>query len=197
MGRGRPRKTDPDIVLDTAMKVFWEKGYDGTSMSDLVTATGMAKPGLYACFGDKEALYKKALTNYINTLSSHLLEDLRHSKDPLKTVVRRFFDNVVQSMLDKNNPCGCFVVNSLIGCASQPPALEKLVRDFDTTRRNAFVLRFEQAQTAGELPADVNAKALGEFFSGQSLALGVLGRASTDKEAFADFIDVAMTAFPE
>ena len=56
MVRGRPRKTDPESALDSAMMLFWKKGFEATSMSDLSEATGMAKPGLYATFGDKEAL---------------------------------------------------------------------------------------------------------------------------------------------
>ena len=61
MSRGRPRKTDPDKALETAMKLFWKQGFEGTSMNDIAAATGMAKPGLYATFGDKEAVYAKAL----------------------------------------------------------------------------------------------------------------------------------------
>ena len=66
------------------MKVFWEKGFAGTSMNDLVAATGMAKPGLYAAFGDKQSLYAKALTRYFRDLGSPMHEDLVQSPDPIR-----------------------------------------------------------------------------------------------------------------
>ncbi|WP_120497479.1 TetR/AcrR family transcriptional regulator [Kiloniella sp. EL199] len=196
MGRGRPRKTDPEEVLDTAMKVFWSKGFEGTSMSDLVCATGMAKPGLYACFGDKESLYKKSLARYYNNLGMPLLDDLKNSDDVLSVVVRRFLESVAKSMLDKDCPSGCFVVNSLVEESSQHPELETITKEYDQKRRDIFVTRFEQAQKNGELPQNTDAKALGEFFSAQSLALGVLGRTNADKKELNSFIDIAMTALP-
>ena len=196
MARGRPRKKDPEQVLDTAMKVFWDKGFDGTSMSDLVCATGMAKPGLYACFGDKESLYKKSLLHYYSNLGTPLIDDLRTSNDALKVSVRRFLKAVAHSMIDNSHPSGCFVVNSLVQGASQHPAMEAIGREFDQNRRNAFIEVFAKAQQKGDLPANADAKALAEFFSAQSLALGVLGRTNANEETLNSFVDVAMTALP-
>jgi AcrR family transcriptional regulator len=196
MARGRPRKTDPAAVLDTAMRVFWQKGFEATSMSDLVTATGMAKPGLYATFGDKEALFTQALTHYFNELGSPLLNDLSRSADPLHVVVRRSLDAVAASALDKAGPGGCFVVNSVVECAHGPGSLEELVRAFDRKRRSAFVDRFRAAQRRGELPGDVDAKAMGEFFAGQAVALAVMARTGANRKSLDRVIDVAMTVIP-
>ena len=192
MRRGRPRKTDPDKALEASMRVFWEKGFEGTSMSDLVAATGMAKPGLYAAFGDKEALYTKALTHYFTELGSPLLDDLMRSPDPLPVVVRRFLDTVAASVVDKTNPGGCFVVNSVVECANRPAPLEDLARAFDAKRRAAFIDRFRAAKQQGELPTDADARALAEFFAGQALALAVMGRGGSSRGSLDRFIDVAM-----
>ncbi|MBL4693161.1 MAG: TetR/AcrR family transcriptional regulator, partial [Magnetovibrio sp.] len=113
MGRGRPRKIDPETALDIAIEMFWKKGFEGTSMNDLAAATGMAKPGLYATFGDKQALYAKALTRYFREHGAGLLDDLVHSDDPLRVVILRFLTTVAASSIDKNCPGGCFVVNSV------------------------------------------------------------------------------------
>jgi AcrR family transcriptional regulator len=196
MTRGRPRKTDPDTALADSMKVFWEKGFQATSMSDLVAATGMAKPGLYATFGDKEALYSKALTHYFSELGAPLLDDLRRSSDPLPVVIRRFLETVAASVVDKSSPSGCFVVNSVVECAHHPSPLEDLARSFDAKRRAAFVERFRAAKKQGELPGDCDAKALAEFFASQALALAVMGRAGTNRRALNRIIDVAMQVIP-
>jgi AcrR family transcriptional regulator len=197
MKRGRPRKTDPDIALDTAMKVFWDNGYEGTSMNDLVVATGMAKPGLYAAFGDKEGIYTKALKHYFHQYATPLLDDILKSTDRLEIVIRRALQTIADSASDKTGPSGCFAVHSIIECASQPPALETLGRAFNEKRHKTFLKRFRAAKREGELPDTANAKTLAEFFSGQVLALAVMARAGADRKSLYRFIDVAMKALPK
>lgn len=194
--RGRPRKTDPDVALDAAMNIFWKQGYDGTSMNDLVAVTGMAKPGLYATFGDKEVIYTKALSRYFHKLSSPLFDDLIESPDPLDVVVRRFLQTIAASAMDKASPNGCFLVNSVIECEKHSPALEAQVRTYNENRRAAFVKRFHAAQEQGELPANTTALALAEFFSGQVMALAVLGSSGADQKSLERFIEVAMSVLP-
>ncbi|MBL4907153.1 MAG: TetR/AcrR family transcriptional regulator [Sneathiella sp.] len=196
MGRGRPRKTDPEAVLDKAMRLFWEKGFDGTSMSDLVSVTGMAKPGLYNTFGDKEALYAKTLTHYVADYGESSFHDLIHARLPLEKAVRVFFDDVVAMLVDKTNPGGCFLANTLIDCTKHSSELDALALKYNGERLSAFVERFQRAQAQGELPAGADAETLAEFFSGQSLALSVMGRAGADKQTLDRFVDVAMTALP-
>lgn len=196
MKRGRPRKTDPDKVLEEAMKLFWEQGFDGTSMNDLSACTGMAKPGLYATFGDKEAVYSKALERYFEKYSMPLVDDLATSPDPLDTVIRRFLQTIADFVVDKSRPGGCFAINSVVDCANQSASLENPGRAIQERRRNAFVQRFRAAQATGELPKKANADALGEFFAGQVLALGVMASGGASLKAMNQLIEVAMTALP-
>jgi len=195
MGRGRPRKTDPDAVLDTAMKLFWERGYEATSMNDLAAATGMAKPGLYATFGDKETLYAKALARYV-AKGSPEFQEIFNAPVSLEIFLRRYLDTVAASLLDTSTPCGCFIVNSMIDCASQSAALEALGREVNKKRNDAMVKRFRAARKQGELPADADVRALADFFSGQTLAMAVMGRAGADRKRLQAFIEVVMTALP-
>ncbi len=191
--RGRPRKTNPAVALDEAMKIFWKQGYDGTSMTDLVAVTGMAKPGLYATFGDKEDIYTKALSRYYHEYSTPLFDDLIDSPDPINVVVRRFLQAIAASVVGKTCPSGCFLVNSVIECENQSPALEVQVRAYNDNRRAAFAKRFQVAQEQGELPTNANALALADFFSGQVPALAVLGSGGADQKSLEQFIDVAMS----
>ncbi|MEH6405509.1 MAG: TetR/AcrR family transcriptional regulator, partial [Sneathiella sp.] len=113
MVRGRPRKIDPDTALDIAVRLFWDQGFEGTSMNDLVEATGMAKPGLYAAFGCKEQLYIKALTHYLDQ-SAPMFKELVASPDNLPVVLKRFLSSIRDGAIDKTCPSGCFVVNSVV-----------------------------------------------------------------------------------
>ena len=196
MPRGRPRKTDPDVVLDTAMKAFWERGFDGTSMNDLAEKTGMAKPGLYANFGDKEAIYAKAMERYCSTYAGPMLEDLVRSTDSLEITVRRFLDGVVAAATETMGPKGCFIANNLVECAGMPASLEALGRYVEERRQKAFVMRFQLAQKKGELPTDTDIKSLAEFYSGQALALAVMARAGAPWATLYRFIDTAMSLLP-
>lgn len=196
MPRGRPRKTDPDTVLDTAMKAFWERGFEGTSMNDLSAMTGMAKPGLYSNFGDKEAIYAKAMERYCSSYAGPMLEDLVRSDDPVEVVVRRFLDGVVSAATETMGPKGCFVANNLVECAGKPASLEALGRYVDEQRQKAFAIRFQSAQKNGELPQETDVKSLAEFYSGQALALAVMARAGAPWATLYRFVDTAMSLLP-
>ena len=197
MPRGRPRKVDLESALDTAMKVFWERGFEATSMNDLSVATGMAKPGLYAAFGDKEQLFCAALTRYFDTSGRLLLDDLVQSPDTVAAAVRRFLEAIAGALLDKSKPDGCFIANSVVECAHQASPLKGLARDLDARRREALLERFQRAQREGELPKDAETEAFADFFAGQALAMAIMGRAGADKATFERFIDVAMKALPD
>lgn len=164
-------------------------------MNDVACATGMAKPGLYANFGDKEALYSKALARYFEQ-GEPMFDAVFSSGKPLAEFVRSYLETVSASLADKSTPYGCFLVNSLIECAGQPPALESLSRNLQKQRLAALTGRFREAARNGELPGEADPKALAEFYAGQALTLGVLHRSGADKRALKRFIDVALTALP-
>jgi AcrR family transcriptional regulator len=196
MPRGRPRKVDLESALETSMNVFWAKGFEATSMNDLSAATGMAKPGLYAAFGDKEQLFCKALTRYFSMSGQLVLDELVQSRGPLSADIRSYLDKIADSLLDKSKPNGCFLANSVVECADHTSPLAQLARDFDARRRQALFERLERARQIGELPEDAGIEALADFFAGQALAMAVMGRAGSDQATFERFIDVAMQALP-
>lgn len=195
MGRGRPRKSDPDTVLDIATRIFWDKGFEGTSMKDLADATGMAKPGLYAAFGCKEQLYVKALTHYFNQ-SAPMFNDLITSPEGLDVVLRRFLETIASGASDKTCPSGCFVVNSVIECANKVPSLKEAGRNLDEMRHSALIARFQMEKKRGTLSPAIDAMALASFFNGQCIALAVMGRAGNSQETLNQFIDMALKILP-
>lgn len=196
MARGRPRKTDPDDALERIAKVFWEHGYDGASLSALSAAAHMAKPGLYANFGDKEEMFAKALTYYFQDKGRAVLDDLMNSPDPMAVALRRYLEAIADMVEDPECPNGCFVVNSLVDSGSLTPDLVALSRDFDLRRRQAVQRRLRLAEERGELPRGSDADALAEFFSSQVLALAVMARSGVGRETLQQVVDVAMSVLP-
>ena len=196
MPRGRPRKCSRDKVLETAMTAFWRNGYEATSMNDLSLATGMAKPGLYAAFGDKEGLYRAALIRYFDGWLQPVLDELSGSQEPLPDSLRSFLNKIADVLSDAATPGGCFVTNTLTELSGQSEVLTGVAREFDDRRLLAVRDRIARAVSDGELPGGTDVDALAEFFAGQPLAMAVMGRAGADRAAMARLIGVAMRVLP-
>ena len=177
------------------MRLFWARGFDGTSMNDLAAATGMAKPGLYATFGDKQALYQKALARYVGELSEPVIGGAG-ATDPIDVVLRRHLEWVAALASDPTGSGGCMVVNTLVECAHKAEGLEAAGQRISAERRQALLQRLEAARVNGELPAGTDIDALTTFYSGQVVALAVMARSGADAATLAQLIDVAMTALP-
>src|SRR5690349_13817425 len=106
--RGRPRSFDADRALDQALKVFWSKGYEGASLPDLTKAMGISRPSLYAAFGNKEELFKKALERYSAGPACYVREAL--DAPTARAVAERLLNGAVEMMTNPKNPRGCLAV---------------------------------------------------------------------------------------
>src|SRR2546426_4232070 len=106
--RGRPRSFDADKALEKALRIFWKKGYEGATLPDLTRAMGINRPSLYAAFGNKEALFRKAIDRYIEGPACHLGEALE--EPTARKVVERFVRGSIDLVTDPRNPRGCFLV---------------------------------------------------------------------------------------
>src|SRR6202051_2035496 len=111
---GRPRSFDLDEAADRALHVFWQKGYEGTSLSDLTKAMGINRPSLYAAFGDKEALFRKALDRYLKGPSAYTQEALR--EPTARAVVERLLLGAADLNTARRNPGGCLMVQGALAC---------------------------------------------------------------------------------
>lgn len=138
---------DKDEILEKAMNIFWEKGFHGTSLSDLIEATGLHKGSLYNSFGSKEDLYLKAL-NYYGLRSHRSFEEL---EKPL-IFLKSFFRRLVEEGVEKSNYNGCFVMNSNLEFGREGSKAQKLSKSlFDRTEEN-FEKIIRLAIENGELP---------------------------------------------
>lgn len=196
MPRGRPRKVDPKDALKTAMMTFWEKGYERTSMTDISNATGMAKPGLYANFGDKDEIFKKALALYNDEMGGPMAEELVSSSAPLKDALRTSLSGMMHSIKGSGQPMGCFVINSTFECGAGDEGIKDKVCDLNISRRDAYLARLKRAKAEGELNETAEEMALANYFAGQSAAIGVMAQSGVEIGDLEAMIEVSLSVLP-
>lgn len=138
--RGRPRAFDRDAALRRAMQVFWARGYEGTSLSDLTAAMRINSPSLYAAFGSKAGLYREALDRYEKGLGSFDVTSVG-SATTLAEAVRRLLETAVRAVTHPDRERGCMVSSGMIACHPEHAAL---ARDL-AARRDAMRERVAQA----------------------------------------------------
>src|SRR6202030_34735 len=140
---GRPRSFDLDEALERALQVFWRKGYEGASLSDLTKAVGVNRPSLYAAFGDKEALFRKALDRYLNGPAAYTQEAL---KEPtVCAVVDRLLRGAVDLNTSPRNPGGCLTVQGALACGEAADSIRQELVACRAAGEVALRRRFEHA----------------------------------------------------
>lgn len=153
----RPRQFDEQQTLQAVTQLFWDKGYEGTSLSDLCGATQLNRPSLYGAFGNKEAIFLKCLEAYREKEFPRILEGIDVEKTPLAKI-RRIINNYSGFLTDCSQPCGCLVVSCQHHRNILPPSvkgyLERLHDDFVGFLEGLLL----GAVANGELPSDTNAK---------------------------------------
>lgn len=193
MKTGRPREFDPEKALDRALKVFWKKGFDGASLADLTEAMGINKPSLYAAFGDKESLFRKAIDRYVAMSACHIQAAL--SEPTARAFVEKLWNGPLSNCENSRSPRGCFLVQgSLASDTSQ--ALQRAVVKQRNKGEDAIRERFERAITEGDLPPNTNAADLARFVTTITYGLAIQsasGVALADLKAVGE---IALNAIP-
>jgi AcrR family transcriptional regulator len=188
--RGRPRAYDPQVAIARAAEVFWKAGYAGTSLDDLVAATGMNRPSLYAAFGDKRDLYLKTLDYYRD--EGRALARAALAGDPtLRVFLKRFYDKALDLYLE-GGPRGCFS----IGTAATVAAVDDDVRGFlaESMRTTDSFLRhqIESAKARGELSRDADPAALAYLASATLHTLAIRTRAGLSRKELDALVKAAI-----
>jgi AcrR family transcriptional regulator len=189
---GRPRAFDVEKALHQAMQVFWRKGYLGTSLSDLTDAMGINRPSLYAAFGDKKSLFRKALDHYAKGPSSYLDQALQ--EPTARAVVERLFHGVVNLLTDPRTPATCLWVHGALSCGD-----DSLRKEFATQRAAGLAqltTRFKRAVADGDLSVDSDADTLAHYVQTVNFGLTVQASTGATRRELLRIVELALKTLP-
>ena len=190
--RGRPRTFDVDKALDSALKVFWRKGYEAASMPDLTRAMRINRPSLYAAFGNKQSLFCTVLKRYSDFQRENLGAALALPK--AREVARRILHDAVDRQTSGGNPRGCLHVRGSLSCGNSPGIRRKL----DASRaelERALSDRFRRAVEEGDLPPDASPSDLTRYLMTVIQGLSVQSVGGASRAQLLSIADTALAAF--
>lgn len=190
---GRPRAFDPDEALDKAMRLFWAKGYEGTSLSDLTEALGINRPSLYAAFGNKEELFRKACERYAACASSMSVCSLEGR--PVQEAVAAFLYGTAEGAPNEEHP-GCMLVTAALATSEESESVRQEMCQARNQVQNAWQERFERAVRAGELPEGSDPATLARYLMTVSNGMSVQARSGATREELRQVATLALRAWP-
>jgi TetR/AcrR family transcriptional repressor of nem operon len=176
----RPREFNEEIALDAATECFWRRGYEATSVRDLAAAMGISGPSLYNAFGDKRALFAKALESYLNQSARAMIKRVEESLPP-KEAVRRFLDEIIESSVSDRERRGCFLINSAVEVAPHDSELGEFIADRFGEIEAFFYRSIKAAQAEGAIPRGRAPRDLARLLLGVLLGIRVLARSKPNR----------------
>jgi AcrR family transcriptional regulator len=190
---GRPRKFDPDAVLETAMELFWEHGFEGVSISDLTAATGINRRSLYAHFGSKDDLFGQAVARYMAGPAAYIAEALMRPSAWL--VAHAIVHGAVDANTTEGRPRGCLLVQSALAAGEESEAvrLDLLRRRQDGVE--ALARRFDDFQSGGEL-AGADSLALSRWINAVCQGIAIQARSGASRGELHELAELALTGWP-
>jgi AcrR family transcriptional regulator len=191
---GRPREFNLDKALDRALKVFWRKGYEGASLPDLTKAMGINRPSLYAAFGNKEALFRKAIDRYLEGPAAQVRAALQ--QPTARAVVEQVLRETIELITDSRNPRGCFMVQAALACGDTADCIRRELAKRRDAGVTALRERFERAAAEGDLAADCNPADLARYVATVMHGLSVQAAGGAPRNELERVAKIALKAWP-
>ena len=191
---GRPRAFDIEKALERALRIFWEKGYEGSSLSDLTEAMGINRPSLYAAFGNKEALFRKALDRYVERTMAFVRNAI--NEPTASAVAERLLRSAADMVTNPHDPRGCLTVRGALasGEEADPIRLELALR---RSEGEALIRkRLEQAKRDDELPPGANPADLARYLATVYQGMSVQAAGGATRGQLRRVAETALRAWP-
>ncbi len=188
----RPRKFDYDEALRQAMMVFWTKGYEAASVSDLLDAMGINRFSMYEFFGDKHALFHKAADRYLEGFEKSILSRLRTNQDGL-AAVRGHFANMVDYFSAPRGCRGCLMINSITEVSSQDSEIRELAQTFHRRLEEAFAVAIRNARSVGSIASTTPTESLARYLVSVSFSLPLIAQTyPEDRTRLEQVVEIAL-----
>jgi len=191
--RGRPRAFDPDAALDRAMHVFWAKGYEGASLSNLTRAMRINRPSLYAAFGNKEQLFRKVLDRYMDGPVAYFGKALAAPK--ARDVVEEIFLGTARMGDDPRIPAGCLMVQGALACGDA--SVRQEVAGRRAAAEAALRRRLQRAKREGELPKNADPAELASYVMTVVRGMAVQSASGASRDQLGRVAKMALRAWPK
>ncbi len=195
MAKGRPREFDANEALDKAMMVFWQQGFEGASLTELTDAMGISRPSLYAAFGNKEELFRRALERYVETGPAAEYRAAL-AAPTARAVVERLLRRAAETMTDPCHPAGCMAVRGAFSCSEAEQSIKEELSTLRCTGEAELTDRFERAKAEGDLPATSNPAALARYVAALLQGMSVQAANGATREQLLDVAEMALTSWP-
>jgi len=176
----RPREFDETAALSAVMQCFWSQGYEATSVRDLIAATGMTGASLYNAFGDKRALYQKALDHYVDRSIAARIRNCETLAP--RAAISAFFDDILERSLSDRQRKGCMLVNAALEVAPHDAAFKKNVASALRLIETFFCDRIGAGQLDGTITTSASADDLAKHLLGVLMGVRVLARVRPERE---------------
>lgn len=190
--RGRPREFDTDVALAAALQVFWSKGYDAASLTDLTEAMGITRPSLYAAFGNKEALFRQALDLYEREKLAYVQRAL--DAPTARAVAERLLFGTIANI---TSDCpGCLNVIASMTCNGDGSTIRQDVQQRTETSRKAIVARMQRAIDEGDFNVAVEAEAITRYLSAVFQGIAVQAGQGVPREELQKIAEATLALWP-
>jgi AcrR family transcriptional regulator len=191
---GRPRGFAENEALDAAMTVFWDKGYEGSTLADLTEAMRINRSSMYATFGDKEALFRLAIARYAEGPAAYVREALE--QPTVRSVVEALLRGALGLLTDPSHPRGCLSVQGALACGSDAEPMKQAMIESRKQGEADIQKRLQRARKEGDLANDVDPGDLARYISTVLTGLAVQAANGSTRAEMTRLVEMALRSMP-
>ena len=195
-GRGRPAAFDRGKALNAAMKLFWERGYEGTSFDDLIAAMGISASCFYNSFGSKEALYCEATQHYLEWAGHWFFAILNDPSTDTRTAFALLLAATAEEFTRGDHPLGCMISLAGTHCSPGMKNIRDMMAEHRAFSESAMAERLRKGVVDGDVPADTDCDMLAAYYSAIARGFAVQARDGASREKLHEIGRLAMRAWP-